>query len=85
MNTAWEHVVKAASNLHRQGQATLTCQQLKEEALRLGWHGSPGTLTTRISAHMRTDRDTATRPYLDSLSRNTYRLNDAGRRATEEL
>ena len=85
MKTAWEHVVKAASNLHRQGQVNLTCQQLKEEALRLGWSGAPSTLTTHITAHMRADRDAATRPYLDYLSHNTYRLNDAGRRAAEGL
>ncbi len=85
MKTAWEHVVKAAKNLHTQGHATFSRQQLQEEALRLGWSGAPVTLGTHITAHMRDDREQATHPYLHRVTRNTYRLNEAGRRAAEGL
>ena len=37
MNTAWQYVIKSARNLHAQGHATFTRQQLVDEALRLGW------------------------------------------------
>ncbi|CAM4197240.1 hypothetical protein [Deinococcus marmoris] len=85
MKTAWEHVTKAAANLHVQGHATFSAQQLFDEAIRLGWAKNPSTIRTHITAHMRDDRDAATCPYLERVAWNTYRLNVAGRRAAEGL
>lgn len=78
MKTAWEHIVRAAKNLHAQGYTTFSRQELQEEALRLGWSGAPVTLLTHITDHMRDDREKATHPYLHRVARNTYQLNEAG-------
>ncbi|MPY68056.1 hypothetical protein F8S09_15475 [Deinococcus sp. SDU3-2] len=85
MKTAWEHVLKAARNLHQEGHPTLTRRQLRDEAVRLGWSGDPSTIETHVTAHMRDDREHAPHPYLEYVARNTYRLNDAGWRAAEGL
>jgi len=85
MQHAWEYVIKAAQNLHGQGYAHVTRAQLITEVLRLGWPNETVTIGTHISDHMRADRHTATHPYLDRVARNTYQLNDAGRRAVQGL
>lgn len=85
MRHAWEYVIKAAQNLHAQGHPHLTRAQLLQEALRLGWPHEAVTLGTHISDHMRSDRESAAYPYLDRVARNTYQLNEAGRRAVQGL
>lgn len=85
MQHAWKYVIKAAHHLHQQGKTTLTVQELLDESLRLGWPNNPSTIRTHISEHMRADRPAAHHPYLDRLARNTYQLNDAGKRAVQGL
>lgn len=83
--TAWQYGIKSARNLHAQGHATFIRQQLVDEALRLGWPKAPVTIGTHVTEHMRADRPSSAYPYLERLTRNVYRLNDAGRRAGEGL
>lgn len=85
MQHAWEYVIAAAQNLHRQGLEHLTRAQITQEVKRLGWPSEMVTIGTHISDHMRADRDTSTHPYPDRVARNAYQLNDAGRRAAQGL
>ncbi|MCD0159874.1 hypothetical protein IHN63_01000 [Deinococcus sp. 6YEL10] len=85
MQHAWEYVIVAAQNLHRQGLEHLTRAQLMQEVQRLGWQSEMVTIGTHISDHMRADRETAAHSYLDRVARNAYPPNDAGRRAAQGL